>query len=66
MLPGGVSGLTRLEMSEISGHGPFGDFCRCVGATLTRGNGAIKTMFLGAGLFGVARILGVAVGCADL
>ena len=62
--------ITELSVKEcrniMGGGGPVKTYIRCVTATLTSGGGGIRTMLLGAGLFGLARALGVAVGCANL
>lgn len=61
-----VTQLNHEECVAITGGGEIQTYVRCVGATLTRGGGGIRTLVLGVGLFGLARILGVAVGCANL
>jgi hypothetical protein len=62
----GVTELTKEECAGVTGGGEISNYVRCVGITLTSGGGGIKTLVLGVGLFGLARILGVAVGCANL
>lgn len=61
--------VQRLDVSEsisISGGGEIRNYVTCVTRTLTSGGGGIRTAVLGVGLFGLARMLGVAVGCANL
>lgn len=58
--------LTIDECRSITGGGEIKSYLRCVGATLTGGGGGIRTLVLGVGLFGLARMVGVAVGCANL
>lgn len=58
--------LTIDECMSITGGGGIKSYLRCVGATLTGGGGGIRTFVLGVGLFGLARMVGVAVGCANL
>lgn len=58
--------LTTVECRAISGGGEITNYLRCVGTTLTSGGGGIRTLVLGVGLFGLARMAGVAVGCANL
>jgi len=65
-LTGNIKELTVEECNNITGGGEIKNYIRCVGATLTSGGGGIRTLMLGVGLFGMARILGVAVGCANL
>lgn len=54
--------LTPAESAVIIGGGDIRTYVKCVAMTLTRGEGAIKTMVLGLGLFGAARMIGVAIG----
>jgi hypothetical protein len=58
--------LTPDECVAITGGGDIVNYLRCVSQTLTSGGGGIRTLALGASLFGFARLLGVAVGCANL
>lgn len=63
------SNLTELTMSEtmtITGGGDIKSYVRCVATTLTSGGGGFRTFVLGLGLFGMARMVGVAVGCSNL
>lgn len=60
------SALTADECAAITGGGEIKNYLRCVAGTLTSGGGGIRTLVLGVGLFGLARMAGVAVGCANL
>ena len=62
----GATELTTEESRAIAGGGEITNYIRCVSTTLTSGGGGIRTLVLGVGLFGLARMLGVAVGCANL
>jgi hypothetical protein len=65
----GVSELTFNECDVINGGGEIKNAITCVAATLTGrggGGGGLRTFVLGPTLFGLARIIGVAVGCANL
>ena len=61
-----ITEITEEECLATKGGGEFKNYVKCVAATLTSGGGGIRTMLLGAGLFGLARAVGVAVGCANL
>ena len=61
----GMTMLTPAESAAIIGGGDIRTYVKCVTMTLTRGEGGITTMIWGLGLFGVARMVGVAVGCAS-
>ena len=61
-----ITELTAEECITTIGGGEIRNYVRCVVGTLTSGGGGIRTLLLGAGLFGLARAVGVAVGCANL
>ena len=61
-----ITEITIEECLATKGGGEIKNYVRCVTATLTTGGGGLRTMLLGPGLFGLARALGVAVGCANL
>jgi hypothetical protein len=58
--------LTAEECKATTGGGEIKNYLRCVGTTMTSGGGSLRTLVLGVGLFGLARLAGVAVGCANL
>jgi hypothetical protein len=63
----GVSELTFNECDVINGGGEIKDTITCIVATLSgKGGGGLRTFVLGPTLFGLARMIGVAVGCANL
>jgi hypothetical protein len=64
IIKGSMKDLTVNETAGITGGGEIRNFVRCVTGALTTGGGAIRTAILGFGLFGFARIAGVAMGCA--
>jgi hypothetical protein len=70
MKHGGIlEGITFLHKDESAmiyggGPGPLKVYLKCVFNSLAVGEGAIRTGLLGAGLFGFARAIGVAAGCA--
>ncbi len=66
VLKSGFSPLSAEECANLRGGGEIRATVTCVARSLTTGGGAIRTMVLGLGLFGMARIVGVAVGCANL
>jgi hypothetical protein len=59
----GMVELTGAESATIIGGEDFRGYVKCVTTTLTSGGGGFKTACLGLGLFGLARIAGVMVGC---
>lgn len=66
ILKNGMQTLNVSESAAIVGGGDIKSYIRCVSATMTSGGGGIRTLLLGVGLFGMARMLGVAVGCSSL
>jgi hypothetical protein len=65
----GLSELTFDECDEINGGGDIKNAINCIIATLSGsggGGGGLRTFVLGPTLFGLARMVGVAVGCANL
>jgi hypothetical protein len=57
--------LTAEECMGIIGGGEVSNYLRCVVTTLSSGGGGVRTLMLGVGVFGLARLIGVAVGCAN-
>lgn len=62
----GMIEMSRDELKNVTGGGDITDYLKCVSATLTTGGGGIKSFVLGVTIFGMARIAGVMVGCANL
>jgi hypothetical protein len=62
LLQKNVTELTNKECMSIRGGSEVTNYQRCVATTLTSGGGGIRGLILGVGLFGVCRMLGVAVG----
>lgn len=65
----GVPELTFEECNIINGGGEIKNTINCIIATLSGkggGGGGLRTFVLGPTLFGLARMIGVAVGCANL
>lgn len=60
-----VKELTTEECMAITGGGGVTNYLRCMATTLTSGGGGVRTLLLGVGIFGLARTIGVAVGCAN-
>lgn len=58
--------LTREEAIAVVGGNDFVKYMKCVTATLTTGGGGLRTLVLGHTLFGMARFMGVLVGCSSL
>jgi aspartokinase-like uncharacterized kinase len=59
--------LSSAESALITGGGDFTNYVRCVSAAMTSGGGgALRTAALGLTIFGMARLLGVATGCATV
>jgi hypothetical protein len=65
VLNNSMTELTSTESAGIIGGGGIDDYFSCVAATLTNPRAAFKTFVLGVGLFGMARLIGVAVGCSS-
>lgn len=64
-----MSELTFDECDGINGGGDIKNAINCIVATLSGsggGGGGLRTFLLGPTLFGLARMVGVAVGCANL
>lgn len=59
-----VKELSAEEMLNTSGGGDIIDTLKCISGTLTSGAGMVKTLVLGCTVWGMARMAGVAVGCA--
>ena len=66
VLNSGFNPLLAEECINLRGGGEIRNTVTCIARTLTTGRGAIRTGILGFGLFGCARLIGVAVGCANL
>lgn len=66
VLKNSMTELSPTESALIVGGGDITNYLRCVSSTLTSGGGGVRTLMLGVGLFGIARLLGVAVGCSNL
>jgi hypothetical protein len=65
----GLSELTFDECDVINGGGDIRNAITCIISTLSGrggGGGGLRTLVLGPTLFGLARMIGVAVGCANL
>jgi hypothetical protein len=60
-----IKELTKEECIGITGGGEVTNYLRCMASTLTSGGGGVRTLVLGVGIFGLARLIGVAVGCAN-
>lgn len=55
--------MNRDELKKLTGGTDITDYVKCVAATLTSGGGGVRTLLLGTTIFGMARTLGVMVGC---
>ncbi len=60
-----VTELTAEEAAAMTGGRPIPNYVKCITTTLTRGEGSVRTLLLGFGLLGTARMVGVAAGCAN-
>ena len=58
--------LSREEALMVIGGNDIVNYLKCVNATLSRGGGGLRTAMLGTTLFGMARLIGVMVGCSSL
>jgi hypothetical protein len=58
-----VKFLSKEECRNLSG-GSWRTKVKCLTGALFTGDGLLRTGLLGGGLFGVARMIGVAAGCA--
>ena len=56
--------LSREESIHLSGGGDILNTLKCIRGTLTSGTGAVRTLLLGATIWGMARMAGVVVGCS--
>jgi hypothetical protein len=64
VIPKNCTEISQSEAASISGGNGIGDFLRCVRGTLLNGTaGKIRTIVLGTTLWGMARTMGVLVGC---
>jgi hypothetical protein len=59
----GMIEMDREELKNVVGGGDIMGYAKCVAATLTSGGGGVRTLLLGTTVFGMARVLGVMVGC---
>lgn len=66
MTGSGKRALSRDEAMALVGGNDIVNYAKCVRATLTTGGGGLRTFVLGTTLFGMARLLGVMVGCSSL
>ena len=58
--------LSREEAMALVGGNDIVRYASCVKATLTTGGGGLRTFVLGTTIFGMARLMGVMVGCSSL
>jgi hypothetical protein len=59
----GIVEMNRDELKSVTGGGDFIGYVRCVASTLTSGGGGARTWLLGTTVFGMARTVGVLLGC---
>jgi hypothetical protein len=65
----GARELSREEAMSIVGGENILGYLKCVAGTITGsggGNGGLKSFVLGVTLFGMARMVGVMVGCSNI
>ena len=55
--------MDRDELKSVIGGGDFIGYVKCVASTLTSGGGGLRTVLLGTTVFGMARTVGVMIGC---
>ena len=55
--------MSRDELKNVTGGGDFLGYVKCVTSTLTSGGGGVRTAILGCTIFGMARTVGVMIGC---
>lgn len=58
--------LSREEAMAVVGGNDFGGCLKCVGATMSKGGGGLRTLVLGTTLFGMARLFGMMVECSNI
>jgi hypothetical protein len=59
----GIIELGRDELKIVTGGGDILGYVKCVASTLTSGGGGVRTLLLGTTVFGMARTVGVLIGC---
>ena len=59
----GTIEMGRDELKSVTGGGDFIGYVKCVASTLTSGGGGVRTLLLGTTVFGMARTVGVLMGC---
>ena len=59
----GTIEMSRDELKSVTGGGDFIGYVKCVASTLTSGGGGVRTLLLGTTVFGMARTVGVLMGC---
>ena len=59
-----VKELSKDELLNTYGGFTIIDTVKCITGTLTSGAGFVKTILLGPTIWGMARIIGVTVGCS--
>ena len=59
----GMVELNRDELKNVVGGSDIIGYAKCVAATMFSGGGGVRTACLGTTIFGMARVLGVMIGC---
>ena len=59
----GIIEMNHDELKRITGGGDILGYVKCVASTLTSGGGGVRTLLLGTTVFGMARTVGVLLGC---